>query len=1257
MIPSRRGSSSPTAGTIRSGGVSIFGNGIHAYDPTTNVFTVLKLNNWYALYNSSGGYTTTPLPANSTDPTPVDHHPLATLEVVPELNALFTVNGVNSISLSDPSLLTKTWRFDLTGHSWTLVSAAGDANYPPNNVGSPSGLVYDPTTKKLVYFVVNSCGCSGTTTYLFDPFQNAWTVLPQDPSSLGVYLGGSGFAYDSKRGLIIAYGGNVNITVAATPYLWAYSVAQNKWTRLSDAPIAAMAPGFAYDSTHDLYVAVVGNDTYFYNPVTTAWTKLPTTLSRPAGTPQNWQALTYNPARDLFLFEGGNWQFPYMAILRIDPSAIVADTTPPTVSMTAPAANATVSGTTPVSASAADNGWVSSVQFQVDGTNLGSAVTTAPYSVSWNTTTVANGTHTLKAIATDGAGNSATANVAVSVNNPIVAPVISGVSAGTITATSAVIAWTTDQAADSQVAYGTTASYGSSTAVAAAMVTAHSVTLTGLSGSTTYHYQVLSKNAQGVLASSGDFTFTTSAAPVTLLQIQGTTEEAGGAANGSVVTPTVAPVGFTGTVIDNGAGSVNFTPGGVYFLNCCGNTANAYYKFTGPTIGSIFNVNQGQISFSLTSRYSYAQRQASATGQRFAFDVRDGAGNHLFYFRTQISSGLQFSYSVNGGAQFYWAPAGTEDALFGNGVKMDVLITWNGSTSSLYLNGRLVQSAGYTKPTPSWTAASIFDLGAYEYANAGGYNVLDDIIGGFIVAGPAIVADTTPPTVSMTAPAANATVSGTTPVSASAADNGWVSSVQFQVDGTNLGSAVTTAPYSVSWNTTTVANGTHTLKAIATDGAGNSATANVAVSVNNPIVAPVISGVSAGTITATSAVIAWTTDQAADSQVAYGTTASYGSSTAVAAAMVTAHSVTLTGLSGSTTYHYQVLSKNAQGVLASSGDFTFTTPAAPVTLLQIQGTTEEAGGAANGSVVTPTVAPVGFTGTVIDNGAGSVNFTPGGVYFLNCCGNTANAYYKFTGPTIGSIFNVNQGQISFSLTSRYSYAQRQASATGQRFAFDVRDGAGNHLFYFRTQISSGLQFSYSVNGGAQFYWAPAGTEDALFGNGVKMDVLITWNGSTSSLYLNGRLVQSGGYTKPTPSWTAASIFDLGAYEYANAGGYNVLDDIIGGFTVAGPGRSRWLISPSSLQREIARSRSAKRLTASWRNPNRYGRLSSIDDGSTDETILRLAPVWRPHTALSTATGRAAARNRGMCAPPEESGSPFWTTMTFGSRTRSNVKWQ
>src|SRR5262249_54361264 len=95
------------------------------------------------------------------------------------------------------------------------------------------------------------------------------------------------------------------------------------------------------------------------------------------------------------------------------------DTTPPTVSITAPANAATVIGTISVSASASDNNGVVGVQFQLDGANLGAEDTASPYSVSWNSTSTTNGSHTLSAIARDAAGNKSTASVTVTVNNPV----------------------------------------------------------------------------------------------------------------------------------------------------------------------------------------------------------------------------------------------------------------------------------------------------------------------------------------------------------------------------------------------------------------------------------------------------------------------------------------------------------------------------------------------------------------------------------------------------------------------------------------------------------------------------------------------------------------------------------------------------------------------------------------------------------------------------------------------------------------------
>ena len=95
------------------------------------------------------------------------------------------------------------------------------------------------------------------------------------------------------------------------------------------------------------------------------------------------------------------------------------DTNPPSTSITSPANGATVSGTITISANASDDCSVNRVEFFVDG-NLISTDTGSPYSINWNTSTVANGSHTLTTIAYDNAGHSASSSpVVVNVNNTV----------------------------------------------------------------------------------------------------------------------------------------------------------------------------------------------------------------------------------------------------------------------------------------------------------------------------------------------------------------------------------------------------------------------------------------------------------------------------------------------------------------------------------------------------------------------------------------------------------------------------------------------------------------------------------------------------------------------------------------------------------------------------------------------------------------------------------------------------------------------
>ncbi|HYW87424.1 MAG TPA: fibronectin type III domain-containing protein, partial [Chloroflexota bacterium] len=100
-----------------------------------------------------------------------------------------------------------------------------------------------------------------------------------------------------------------------------------------------------------------------------------------------------------------------------------------------------------------------------------------------------------------------------------------------------------------------------------------------------------------------------------------------------------------------------------------------------------------------------------------------------------------------------------------------------------------------------------------------------------------------------------------------------------------------------------------------------------AVHDSSSAVPPTISGVSAINVTDSGATIAWTTDVASNSQVDFGTSIAYGSTTPLDPSLVINHSVVLTNLNASTTYHYRVRSTDSAGNQATSTDFTFATPA------------------------------------------------------------------------------------------------------------------------------------------------------------------------------------------------------------------------------------------------------------------------------------------------------------------------------------------
>ena len=152
------------------------------------------------------------------------------------------------------------------------------------------------------------------------------------------------------------------------------------------------------------------------------------------------------------------------------------------------------------------------------------------------------------------------------------------------------------------------------------------------------------------------------------------------------------------------------------------------------------------------------------------------------------------------------------------------ILSWTttGAQSVVINAGPNLPLDGSMSVSPATT--TLFILTAIGPAGASSANVT-------VTVTPAPPSDTTPPTLSITSPAGDATVSGPITIFVTASDDVGVTQVQFFVDGVFL-STDTTGPYSSSWDTDIVADGLHALSATALDAAGNvgtSATVNVTV--------------------------------------------------------------------------------------------------------------------------------------------------------------------------------------------------------------------------------------------------------------------------------------------------------------------------------------------------------------------------------------------------------------------------------------------
>src|SRR5712691_11334709 len=453
------------------------------------------------------------------------------------------------------------------------------------------------------------------------------------------------------------------------------------------------------------------------------------------------------------------------------------DTTAPAVSITAPANGATVSGTVTVTADGTDNVSVASVQFQLDGARLGSLVTTAPYSVSWDTTKSTGGPHTLSAIARDAAGNNATsASVTVTVNNAT-GPTITTqpgnqiVTAGQ-TATFTVVATGTVPLAyqwqknGANISGATSVSYTTPATTTADSGSAFAVVVTNTAGTVTSAAATLTVNPAPV-------------APAITTQPVNQTVTAGQTATFTVVATGTAPLGYqwqkNGASIAGATAASYTTPAtttadsGSAFTVVVTNTAG-----TVTSAAATLTVNPAPVAPAITSQPA---NQTVTAGQTATFTVVATGTAPLSYQWHKNGANISGATSAS-----YTTPATTS--------------TDNGSTF------RAVVSNSVGSVTSN---ASTLTLNAVA-----------------------------PLVVSMTSPTNGASVSGTITVSGTASDSVAVTLVQLAVDSGSFSNASGTNNWSFSLNTVLLSNATHTLTAKATDSSGNTATSiPVSITVNN----------------------------------------------------------------------------------------------------------------------------------------------------------------------------------------------------------------------------------------------------------------------------------------------------------------------------------------------------------------------------------------------------------------------------------------
>lgn len=474
----------------------------------------------------------------------------------------------------------------------------------------------------------------------------------------------------------------------------------------------------------------------------------------------------------------------------------IKESVPPAVSIISPANASKVSGVVAVQANASDNVGVTRVDFFVNGVQV-AEVPSAPFTFSWDTTSLTSGSYTLSAKAYDAAGNAGDSSIlSVTVNGDVTPPNV----ALSAPAPGSAVSGTVNVSASAQDASGVTR---------LELYLDGTLLLTGNQSTASYSWNTLavSNGTHTLSAKAYDAAGNVGSSPNLTVTVYNDTT----APTVSVVAPsTGSSLSQTATVLISAGDDVGVTKVDYYLDGVLqASAANLPYNFSWNTLSSA---------------------NGSHTLSAKAYDAAGNIGQSASVAVTVFNDTTSPTVSIT-------SPGAGSTASLLSTVSVSASDNVGVTRVEYYLNGTL-QGTSTTAPYSfSWNTLGnpngSYTLTAKAYDAAGN-------VGQSAGVAVTVFNDTTAPTVAIASPGTGSTLSQTATVQVSASDNVGVTKVEYYLNGILQGTA-TAAPYSFTWNTLSAVNGSYTLTAKAYDAAGNIGSSTpVTVSVFNDLQAPTV---------------------------------------------------------------------------------------------------------------------------------------------------------------------------------------------------------------------------------------------------------------------------------------------------------------------------------------------------------------------------------------------------------------------------------